>query len=47
MPLLDQQRREFSMMKWVFESTGRKIYNASRKTKLDVFEQVDFDSLGL
>lgn len=37
----------FKSAKQVAEQLGFKIYNASRRTKLDVFERVDFDSLFL
>ena len=35
----------FKRAKQAAEQMGFKIYNASRRTKLDVFERVDFDSL--
>ncbi|WP_317277412.1 glycosyltransferase [Kordiimonas aestuarii] len=45
MPRLDLQQAAFTKAKHAFERAGRKIYNASRATKLDVFERVDFDAL--
>jgi hypothetical protein len=43
LPQLDSQRAEFGVMKWRYEATGCVIYNASRKSELNVFERVDFD----
>jgi hypothetical protein len=45
MPLLDKQRAAFVEAKSTLESQGCSIFNASRKTKLDVFQVADFDSL--
>jgi hypothetical protein len=44
-PRLNYQRKALNVAKDFFESRGGKIYNASRKTALDVFPLVDFDSL--
>ncbi len=45
MPLLDVQYKAFVNAKRAVESHGGGIYNASRKTALDVFPRVDFDSI--
>ncbi len=45
MPRLDKQREEFLTAKRFLESNGVRIMNASRFTKLDVWDQVDFDDL--
>lgn len=45
MPRLDLQHQAFQKAKEQFEAAGRKIVNASRFTKLDVFEQCDFERL--
>jgi hypothetical protein len=45
MPRLDIQYETFKLAKSIFENSGRVILNASRKTKLDVFPLVDFDSI--
>jgi hypothetical protein len=44
-PRLDIQYDAFKCAKEVFEQDGRKIFNASRKTALDIFECVEFDNL--
>lgn len=44
-PRLDFQHIAFQKAKAEFDQVGRKIFNASRSTKLDVFPKVDFDSL--
>lgn len=44
-PRLDIQYDAFKCAKEVFKQDERKIFNASRKTALDVFECVNFDSL--
>ncbi len=44
-PKMEEQKEEFTMMKWKTENSGRKIFNASRKTKLSVFDRVQFDTL--
>lgn len=45
MPKLDEQYRAFLCAKKVFEESGGKIYNASRKTKLDIFPIVNLDEI--
>lgn len=45
MPRLDLQHKAFLSAKHAFDASGRKVYNASRQTKLDVFDRVDFDAL--
>jgi len=45
MPNLDFQYNAFKEAKIAFEKDNRKILNASRKTMLDIFERVEFDSL--
>jgi len=44
-PLLDEQREAFDICRRVFEASGRKLYNASRETKLDVIERVHFEDI--
>lgn len=44
-PLLDLQHKAFLAAKKTFEEHGGKIYNASRKTSLDVFPLVNFDDV--
>ena len=44
-PQLDHQKTAFESAKLHYERHGRKIYNASRETDLDVFERVDFDEV--
>ena len=44
-PQLDKVLRSYSMMKLVFESGGRKIYNATHGGKLELFERIDFSTL--
>jgi hypothetical protein len=45
MPQLDKQYKAFICAKETFEKHGGVIYNASRQTALDVFEQVNFDTV--
>ena len=45
MPLLDKQHNAFSEGKRIIESQGGIVFNASRKTKLKVFQLVDFDNI--
>ena len=45
MPDMDHQRHSFLEAKKFCDTHGIKIYNASRESKLDVFERVDFESL--
>ncbi|MCX6579490.1 MAG: DUF115 domain-containing protein [Candidatus Aminicenantes bacterium] len=42
-PRLDKQREEFIRARQMYEAAGGKVYNASRQTKLDAWERVDFD----
>ncbi len=44
-PHVDKQYRAFQKAQEVFEKYGRRIYNAGRNSKLDVFEKVDYVSL--
>lgn len=44
-PRLDMQVKAFEAAKKFADERGIKIYNASRSTKLEVFEKVDFDDL--
>lgn len=44
-PRLDLQFRAFELAKETFERDGRRIVNASRKTKLEVFARSPLDSL--
>ena len=44
-PRLDVQYDAFKCAKKAFEEDGRKIYNASRMTALDVFERVEFENI--
>ncbi len=46
LPRLADQERAYQTAKQVYEKHGGKIYNASRKTNLDVFELLDFDHIG-
>ena len=41
----DLQKQSYELSNTVFAADSRKIINASRETKLEVFERVDFDSL--
>jgi hypothetical protein len=45
MPKLDVMAEEFRKSREVLEAKGGFIKNASRFTKLDVWERVDFDGL--
>ena len=45
LPQLDMQRAEFGVMKWRYEMEGCMIYNASRKSLLNVFERINLDTL--
>jgi hypothetical protein len=45
MPRMDMQYRAFECAKRTFENHGGKIYNASRKTALDLFPLVNFDDV--
>lgn len=44
-PKLDTMAEEFLLARQILEAEGGTIKNASRFTKLDVWEKVDFDSL--
>lgn len=44
-PNLDLQFKAFELANDYAKKNGIKIYNASRKTKLEVFEKVEFDGL--
>jgi hypothetical protein len=44
-PNMGNMYKAFQVAKEVFEKDNRRIYNASRSTKLDVYETVNFDSL--
>jgi hypothetical protein len=44
-PNLEMQRKFFLKAKKTFLADGRKILNASRRTKLDVFERIDLDAV--
>lgn len=44
-PNLGYQYKAFQIAKSAFEKDNRQIYNASRRTKLDVYPTVNFDSL--
>ena len=44
-PRLDKQKKEFLKARQMYEAAGGKIYNASRRTKLDAWERVDFDQV--
>lgn len=45
MPQMDEQREDFRFALEKYKSDGGMIYNASRKTKLDVWPRVDFDDV--
>lgn len=44
-PQLEHQKRAFESARLHFERHGRRIFNASRATDLDVFDRVDFDEV--
>jgi hypothetical protein len=44
-PKMDQQEHAFEYARRAFEAGGRKLLNASRKTKLEVIEKVDFEEV--
>ncbi|MDA9981754.1 DUF115 domain-containing protein [Gammaproteobacteria bacterium] len=44
-PRLDYHYQAFSAAKNAFEAANKRIYNASRKTKLDLFQRVDLDTI--
>lgn len=43
-PRLEEQRNAFMQCRRLFDASGRKLLNASRLTKLDVLDRIDFDS---
>ena len=45
LPDLALQERSYRLAKKVYESDGRRIFNATRGGKLDVFPRIDFDLL--
>ena len=45
MPLMDRQQREFQLMRWRLESAGRRVFNASRRSKLGTIGRVNFDDI--
>lgn len=45
MPLMERQQREFQLMKWRLEGVGRRVYNASRRSKLQTIERLNFDDI--
>ncbi len=45
LPDLERQKAAFESAKSFYESHGRKIYNATRGGKLEVFERVDLDEV--
>ena len=45
LPDLELQERSYRLAKEVFERDGRRVFNATRGGKLEVFPRVDFDSL--
>ncbi len=44
-PYVEKQEQAYTLARQVFEQFGRKVYNASAQTKLDVFERRDFESV--
>ena len=44
-PQLDKVLNSYKLMKLIYESSGKNIYNATVGGKLDVFTRVDYDSL--
>jgi len=45
LPKFKEMESDFLKSKTIFETSGGKIFNASRFSKLNVFDRVDFDSL--
>jgi len=45
LPDLELQERSYRLAKEIYENDGRRIFNATRGGKLEVFPRVDFDSL--
>jgi len=44
-PFVKEQEQAYAKAREAFERVGRKVYNASTHTKLDVFERCDFESI--
>lgn len=44
-PQVDRMEKAYRKAKVYFDNDGRKIYNATRGGKLEVFERVDYDTL--
>jgi hypothetical protein len=44
-PMMDRMETSYNKAKKVFERNGRKIYNATKGGKLEVFPRVEFESL--
>jgi hypothetical protein len=44
-PLMDEQKVAFSYAAKACKNSGRKLYNASRTTKLDVVDQIEFEKV--
>jgi uncharacterized Rossmann fold enzyme len=45
MPKLEYQRQAFAQARQALENAGGALYNASRRTELDVLDRVDFDEV--
>lgn len=45
LPRLDRQAKAFEVAQTACEANGRAVYNASRRSELEVFPRVDFDTL--
>ena len=45
LPRLGEQYKAYLCAQETFRKHGRKVYNATRRTALDVFQSVDFDSI--
>jgi len=46
-PQLEKVLSNYKLAKVIYEADGRKIYNATKGGKLEIYERVDFDSLFL
>ena len=44
-PDVRRQEAAYALTRQVYEQEGRSIYNASARTKLNLFERVDFNTL--
>lgn len=42
---MEQHERAFRYARRAFEASGRELLNASRSTKLEVLERVDFEAV--